>query len=500
MSKENCKWNDIQLTHEDDNIDYYVIINKPLPTDKYIPNKTIVFRMEPDTETSVRWNDWYKSKDEFMHFLDLSKYRNNSEWHLGLNYNQIKTINIEKTKTLSTVVSSLYNMEGHKKRIDFVKYLQSNDVDIDVYGRDNVFLLENHKGELPYHNKNNGILPYKYTFIAENCKLDNYFTEKIIDSIIGETLCFYWGCPNIEKFIDSKAFIRLDLDDFQQSLNVVQQAIENDEWSKRINIIKQEKEKIVNHYSFFPRIEGLIAISKLDCKVVNLNRRQDRWLKFQSEAKKVDFKNYKRFIAVDGENMIITSDTINMFRNFFNKPKKGEVGCALSHYNIWKEIENDTLVLEDDIKFDSNFIDGLALVYRHILDIKLDYDVVFIGYHLNKDVMNSITIQDIQNNKEIIVSMAEISKHKTTEHMFGYHGGGTFGYIISQKGAKKLLKSIEKRGFVWPVDYHMLLTTNSTFENDTVNMYCVTNPLVFSDMYEKNKTVDTDIQNTSYLF
>ena len=47
------------------------------------------------------------------------------------------------------------------ERIDFVKYLQSKNLEIDVYGKSNAFNFSNHKGELPYHNKNDGILPLK---------------------------------------------------------------------------------------------------------------------------------------------------------------------------------------------------------------------------------------------------------------------------------------------------------------------------------------------------
>lgn len=55
---------------------------------------------------------------------------------------------------------------------------------------------------------------------------------------------------------------------------------------------------------------------------------------------------------------------INIFPDYKDPYHKrpmtlGEVGCFLSHYNIWKKIvdENlkDALVLEDDIRFDSFF-------------------------------------------------------------------------------------------------------------------------------------------------
>jgi GR25 family glycosyltransferase involved in LPS biosynthesis len=503
MSQGDYKWNNIQITYEDNDIDYYIIINKPQPNCKHITNKTIVFRMEPDTETSSHWNDWYQSKDEFLYFLDLSKFRNNSEWHLGLTYNEMTSgCESKKTRVLSSVVSSLYQMEGHKKRIDFIKYLQSNNIEIDVYGRDNLFNLQNHKGELPYHNKNDGILPYKYTFIAENCSMNNYFTEKLLDGIIGETLCFYWGCPNIDRFIDNRSYIQLDLNNFEESIKIVKQSIDNDEWSKRINIIKQEKKKIVEHYSFFPRVEGLLSIINLPCCVVNLDRRTDRWENFQLSCKNVGFKRYSRFSAVDGSKLNVNGDIVNMFRNFPRKPKRGEIGCAITHYNIWKNVAQNTLILEDDAILCDNFVDNLAMIYRTMSDNnKLDFDVLYIGYHLNKDVVNEkkLTEHDLLINKNnIITPMEDILKYRTTTNMFGYHGGGTFGYIISPRGAKKLVESIENEGFLWPVDYHMLLKSLTCIKS-----YCLIDRIVKSDMYENNskqECVDTDIQHSDYLF
>lgn len=496
MSKGNCKWNSIQVTHEDIDIDYYVIVNKPREGDYYIPEKTIVFRMEPDTETSPHWNDWYRSKDQFMYFLDLSKFRNNTEWHLDLNYNDMSN-SIQKTKLISTVVSSLYNMEGHKKRIDFIKYLEKENIDIDIYGRDNLFQFSRYVGELPYHNKNDGILPYKYSFIAENCKMKNYFTEKLIDCILGETLCFYWGCPNVDDFIDSNAYIELDLNDFEKSIHTILRCIKNDEWSRRIDTIRKEKKKIVEYYSFFPRIEGLIRLKNVDCRVVNLDRRVDRWTNFKSEADRVGFTRYSRFSAIDGSSLESTDYLKDMFRKFPRKVKSGEMGCALSHLSIWEGIEKDTLVLEDDIKFVDNFIDKLSFLYNYVKNQEIDFDVIFIGYHLNDDVVKEKKINKdlIFDRDRILLPMKEITNYKTEDHMFGYHGGGTFGYILSQSGSKKLLESVKINGFVWPVDYHMLICSTIG-----LNIHCVTDRLVTSNIYDKSNAIDTDIQNTTCIF
>jgi hypothetical protein len=73
-----------------------------------------------------------------------------------------------------------------------------------------------------------------------------------------ECLCFYWGCPNIEDYIDSRAYVKLDLNNFSESLNIINKAIEEDWWSLRREIILREKERIINELGFFPRLKKIL--------------------------------------------------------------------------------------------------------------------------------------------------------------------------------------------------------------------------------------------------
>ena len=50
----------------------------------------------------------------------------------------------------------------------------------------------------------------------------------------------------------------MDLINFEEDYRRILQCIENDEWSKRINIIKEVKHKILNELQFFPRLEKII--------------------------------------------------------------------------------------------------------------------------------------------------------------------------------------------------------------------------------------------------
>jgi hypothetical protein len=175
------------------------------------------------------------------------------------------TQEIVKDDSLSNVVSSIlsdkYRDVGQIKRIDFAKFLESKGIKLDVYGQGSEkFLFKEHKGKLPYHNKNAGLLPYKYTFNAENTSIKNYLTEKLFDGILAECLVFYNGCFNAKEFFPNgdKAFVYLNLINFEKDYEIIKSAIENNLWEERLPYIKEAKQHILNNMQFFPRLEKIV--------------------------------------------------------------------------------------------------------------------------------------------------------------------------------------------------------------------------------------------------
>lgn len=263
MSKDNKgNWDNVQITWKDNPTpDFYVIINSPYKNEFFIPSKTIIFHMEPNLENESMWKEWSThrlDKTKFLKIFDHSTSHNNCEWHLSKTYSELfDNKPIEKTKDLSTVISGKYMDLGHIKRIDFVKHLEKQNIEIDVYG-DNRWNYKNYKGKLPLWEKDNGLFDYKYHFNAENTEKNNYFTEKIIDAILAESLCFYWGCPNITNYIPEESFVRLDLCSFETDAEKIKKAIETNQWENRLPYIRQAKQTILNTLNFFPRLNRII--------------------------------------------------------------------------------------------------------------------------------------------------------------------------------------------------------------------------------------------------
>ena len=268
MCEYNFTWKNIEITWENNDIDYYVIINKPNNNDFYEPTKTIIFQMEPWVHNNninwgiKTWKDW--AIPDPSKFLEVrgrkTEHHNNAFWQLELKLREIEKMEFKKTKLISSICSSKYTDEGHIARIDLLKFIEfKNDIIIDIYNSDNNFNFKNYKGCVtPHVDKSMGMVPYKYYFMIENNFERNFITEKIWEPILCESLVFYYGCPNISDYINPLAYVLLDITDFEKSYMIIKNAIEEDLWSKRIDIIREEKKRILNEYAFFPVIQKII--------------------------------------------------------------------------------------------------------------------------------------------------------------------------------------------------------------------------------------------------
>ena len=267
-------WKNYKLVWTDvkEDIDYYVIINYPPQNSYFEPKKTIVFQMEPwvynqNSNWGVKtWGLWAIPNPNY--FLAIrgrkTNFHNNPFWQLELSLNELNKPEIfKKTKgsVISSICSSKYFDEGHISRIDFLKFLEEKgDVMLDIWNQDNKHGFTNYRGSVtPYLNKSKGLKEYKYYFMIENNYEPNFITEKLWEPILCETLVFYYGCPNVTDYIDSNAFVLLDITDFEKSYQLIKQALREDWWTQRIDIIRKEKNKILNELAFFPTIDSIIS-------------------------------------------------------------------------------------------------------------------------------------------------------------------------------------------------------------------------------------------------
>ncbi len=65
------------------------------------------------------------------------------------------------------------------------------------------------KGYAPFENKEDGLLPYLFSIVIENCKEPEYFSEKLLDCFFTKTIPIFWGEGNVEEYFDMKGVIFL---------------------------------------------------------------------------------------------------------------------------------------------------------------------------------------------------------------------------------------------------------------------------------------------------
>lgn len=234
-------WKDLYLSLDDD-YDFYIVMNYPRHN-HFDPTKTIIFQSEPQY-TRKMWGQYYKpDKNLFFKVFDTESFHNVDKWYINMNYQQLINNPFSKTRVMSGIISRLNFLEGHGDRLNFLNYIDRLPY-YEHFGKGDFRHLRSFKGTLL--NKEDGLIPYRYHFNAENSYERNYFTEKIIDPILCECLCFYDGCPNLEDFINAGAYIKINLKDPQEAFDIIQESISNHIYEKRIETIRMEKHRLMN--------------------------------------------------------------------------------------------------------------------------------------------------------------------------------------------------------------------------------------------------------------
>lgn len=255
----------LRLVVDDPSPDVWVVLNRPPPSHDPLPDpsRTIVFHMEPVMWTAAMrpiWGRWAApSPTTFLQVRDHRHHRSVVDWWVGLSHHElVHGAPPEKTHSIGACVSAKYSDPGHRLRVDLLRHLDAqDDLGIDVWG-DDVHGFRGARGPTPPHDKRQAILPYRYWVDAENHRSPNFLSEKILDPILAECLPFYWGCPNLDAFLDPEAYIELDMADVEGSTARIREAIAADEWTARLPAIRAMKVRILEELAFFPTLARVI--------------------------------------------------------------------------------------------------------------------------------------------------------------------------------------------------------------------------------------------------
>jgi hypothetical protein len=250
-------WDNIQFTVDPvEECDFVIMLNNNMKCESLVkcPRENIwVLMQEPYVKGLT---DWMVERHEYFFYLYTHHGPSNHSrsivsqpalpWHINKSFDQLSQMDIPaKSKTISWIVGNAMSIPGHVKRRSFLQFIQNNaSLDVDLFGRGVQFIED----------KWDSLAPYKYSLAIENSRSSDYWTEKIADCFLSWTIPFYYGCTNLEEYFPEESFIRIDVEKPEIAVDMIQSAIKNNEWEKRLPALKTARELVLNQYQLFPHL------------------------------------------------------------------------------------------------------------------------------------------------------------------------------------------------------------------------------------------------------
>ena len=197
--------------------------------------------------------------------------------------------------------------------------------------------------------------------------------------------------------------------------------------------------------------------------IINLDRNKDRYKTCVNMLNKLGgiFNNFVRLPAVDGKKLeknqiydLLTVSALHSLYNYYHLDSDirsvGAIGCYLSHHKIWEDmIKNDyknVIVFEDDTSNVKNY----EKIIEFLNNLPVDYDIAFLNYY-NYNISRKDGNELTNINNHWCVSL-------DNTYFF------TDSYVISKKGAEKLIEKAFPISEQVDAYIHNIATLNSNFK------------------------------------
>lgn len=163
----------------------------------------------------------------------------------------------DRLNKLAIITSNKAFSKGHKERLNFVLKLKENLGDLlDIYGN----------GFAPVEDKYDILRKYKYCLAIENCRIENYWTEKLADSILSGCYTFYNGCTNIDSFFNNPCINTIELNDVKAVSNIIHDLISCNVYENSIVDINKAKKEILDKYNIITTLVNFIQNDRNQCE------------------------------------------------------------------------------------------------------------------------------------------------------------------------------------------------------------------------------------------
>ena len=163
---------------------------------------------------------------------------------------------------------------------------------------------------------------------------------------------------------------------------------------------------------------------------------------------------------------------------------KGEVGCTLSHLEVYRLIVEDenvdeeeyALVCEDDALFNENFQQNLMALLTHCNQMP----IVLIGQS------KILQFNDVELEVNYPITFSFLC-HKAGQVKYDYpyksYFAGTVGYLIKKSAARAFLTLLEQNKPFWLADDFLLFETKFSLQNQVVRpLMVIENPILVSNL------------------
>jgi hypothetical protein len=256
-----AQWNDVRFTEEPiATCDYLIVLQRPpyeINVDCPAGNAWLIMQ-EPPVKyfkfylRSIKYFDKVFTYYQNVKHPCVKRLQPVLPWHVLKSYDELIAVTrehvVNKKDELVWITSSREGFPGHQARLRLKDYLLKQRFQFHLLGHGFKFI----------HDKFDGLFPNKYALAIENYSTDHYWTEKLADCFLSWCLPFYWGAGNLEEYFPENSFIRININKPEEALSIIQKAIEDREWEKRVDAIEKARNLVLNEYQFFPYIAKMI--------------------------------------------------------------------------------------------------------------------------------------------------------------------------------------------------------------------------------------------------
>jgi GR25 family glycosyltransferase involved in LPS biosynthesis len=198
---------------------------------------------------------------------------------------------------------------------------------------------------------------------------------------------------------------------------------------------------------------------------------------------------------VEGVNgKTLDNETIKKNTTYFGRyfATKSTIGIAMAHIKAWKTFlksgEKYGLIFEDDAVFEDNFKERLDIILNNT---PKDVDILYLGCI---GCNNPINISSIILANTGVLNL-NIYKNNDTNNEYvnkSLLSLGLHGYVLSRKGAKKLIQYIEGEIYTH-IDFHI----QTLSANKLINSYTLNDLIVYQT--STDETQSSNVTNTHPL-